>query len=443
MDLSVFEAVLSHLYYTTAKDSFFDFMLLFMPFVLLIELPFQLLIFFNVLYWFIRKKLTPKITEPYYPKISVILTCYSEGKDVGIALNSLAEQLYPGFIEIFAMIDGAKKNYITYQTAKMFVKKFDKIPKKKLIVVPKWQRGGRVSSLNTALKLSTGEIILVLDGDSSCDNDLLAKATQHFLNKNTMAVTGSLRVRNAKKSLVTRFQALEYMFAIQTAKVGLSEMNTVNNISGAFGIFRKSFLLKVSGWDSGTAEDLDLTFRMKSYFGKHPELKIKFDPALIVHTDGPTTWRGFLQQRERWEGDLYYIMIRKHRASLRPSIIGWMNLIIIIWDGLLMQLVFPIMIIAYMSYFIYAYPGIYVTTILILLYAYYLFTTLLLYLEHVFLVSERKKYDLSFIGFVPLMPFYNMISRFWAGISIIKEILFKTHKDTSMAPWWVIRKSKY
>ena len=38
--------------------------------------------------------------------------------------------------------------------------------------------------------------------------------------------------------------------------------NLVNNISGAFGVFRASFIRWVGGWDAGTAEDLDMTLRL-------------------------------------------------------------------------------------------------------------------------------------------------------------------------------------
>ncbi len=96
-----------------------------------------------------------------------------------------------------------------------------------------------------------------------------------------MAVAGNLRVRNVAKSLVTRLQAIEYLISTHASKVGLSEFNIVNNISGAFGIFRKSLLDRIGGWDSGTAENLDMTIRLKNYFGRHPKLKIRFEPAAL------------------------------------------------------------------------------------------------------------------------------------------------------------------
>jgi hypothetical protein len=112
------------------------------------------------------------------------------------------------------------------------------LARRELTVVPKWQRGGRVSGLNTGLTLATTEVLMAMDGDTSFDNDMVAKAVGHFLDPEVVGVAGSLRVRNVAATLWTRLQAIEYALSIQSAKAGLSEFNVVNNISGAFGIFR-------------------------------------------------------------------------------------------------------------------------------------------------------------------------------------------------------------
>ena len=79
---------------------------------------------------------------------------------------------------------------------------------------------------------------MAMDGDTSFDNDMAANAVGHFLDPAVVGVAGSLRVRNVAATLWTRLQAIEYALSIQSAKAGLSEFNVVNNISGAFGIFR-------------------------------------------------------------------------------------------------------------------------------------------------------------------------------------------------------------
>jgi cellulose synthase/poly-beta-1,6-N-acetylglucosamine synthase-like glycosyltransferase len=46
----------------------------------------------------------------YYPRVSCIVTCYSEGKDVALTIRSVTEQIYPGVIEIISVVDGAVQN---------------------------------------------------------------------------------------------------------------------------------------------------------------------------------------------------------------------------------------------------------------------------------------------------------------------------------------------
>jgi biofilm PGA synthesis N-glycosyltransferase PgaC len=68
--------------------------------------------------------------------------------------------------------------------------------------------------------------------------------------------------------------------------MALSEFNMVNNISGAFGIFRREILDLVEGWDAGTAEDFDMTMRIKNYFShSRKKNRIVFDPEAICFTD--------------------------------------------------------------------------------------------------------------------------------------------------------------
>src|SRR5690606_14177170 len=154
--------------------------------------------------------------------------------------------------------------------------------------IAKWQRGGRVSSLNAGLSLAKGEIIMALDGDTSFDNTMVSAMVAHFADPEVPAVAGSLRVRNAKASMTTAMQAIEYLLSIHMSKIGLAEWNVVNNISGAFGAFRRSFLNHIGGWDTHTAEDLDITLRIKNY-ARRRKIRIPFEPNAIGHTDAPVS----------------------------------------------------------------------------------------------------------------------------------------------------------
>ena len=233
---------------TPINNGMMQFAWKFIPFVLLFELPVYLFIMMGILRYYLRNTCEEHNDAMYYPKVSCLITCYSEGEDVAKTICSLAEQIYPGIIEIIPIIDGAVQNNNTYQTALRQQNYVRTRPNRRLYVIPKWSRGGRVSSLNTGLSMAGGEVVMALDGDTSFDNNMVASACRHFADPDVIGVAGSLRVRNAMVNLVTRFQAREYMLSIHASKTGLSEFNVVNNISGAFGIFRKNFIKNIGGW---------------------------------------------------------------------------------------------------------------------------------------------------------------------------------------------------
>jgi poly-beta-1,6-N-acetyl-D-glucosamine synthase len=416
----------------------------FFPFVVLLELPVQAVVMIGALrYYFAHRAAADDPPPAYYPRVSCLITCYSEGEDVRKTIESLTEQLYPGQIEMLALVDGAHQNRVTADALLKLVARVNARPNRRLEVVLKTQRGGRVSSLNQGLALAKGTIVCALDGDTSFDNDMVANVVRHFVDPNVVAVSGNLRVRNARKTLVTRLQALEYMLSIHLSRTGLDQFSAVNNISGAFGVFRARFLRHIGGWDSGTAEDLDLTLRIKKYFSRYPKLRIRFEPRAIGHTDAPETLGQFLNQRLRWDGDLSYLYLRKYRASLQPGLLGWTNFIALVWTGLFFQLVLPFVVVAYMSWVFFVYPAGYVLGVLAFVYLFYVLLTVSMYVEYLWLLSERKRADLAFAWVVLLFPGFAFITRVWNAFTTLAELTMKSHLDSSMAPYWVLRRTKF
>jgi len=425
------------------NQGFWEFILKFIPYVVFFELPIYLLIFIGIVRYVLRRYWRVPLQRPYRPMVSCLITCYAEGRDVERTIHSLTEQLYDGVIEIIAIVDGAAGNTATLEAAMDLAGMVNDRPLRRLTVLPKWQRGGRVSALNTGLNIAKGSVVMALDGDTSFDNTMVASAVRHFVDPHVIGVAGCLRVRNAGRSVVTRLQAIEYMLSIHASKVGLSEFNIVNNISGAFGVFRASFLRAIGGWDSGTAEDLDLTLRMKNYFGRHPHLRIRFEPEAVGHTDAPETLRGFLKQRLRWDGDLFYLYVRKHFLSFAPGILGWRNLIMQLWTGLFFQLVMPFVILAYTLYVVVFYPPAWGLAVWALVYLFYLAVSLVFFVMYIVFLSERPVPDLKLAVWLPLVPLFTFITRIWCGVATLNEWILRSHLDSTMAPWWVLRKSKY
>ncbi|WEM45168.1 glycosyltransferase (plasmid) [Photobacterium sp. DA100] len=412
--------------------------LLLFPMLIIVELPLYLLVVTGIFRWASQP---PSPSPRHFPSISFIITCYGEGDAIQITIDTLIEQVYPGAIEILAVVDGASQNKDTYLAA-MRSKQFHSHKKdRRIYVIPKWQRGGRVSTLNAGLAMAKGQLVINVDGDTSFDNDMAYNMAQVFSSPHTLACGGALRVRNHTANLLTRMQALEYMLSMQAGKTGMANWGVLNNISGAFGAFRTKILKQVGGWDTHTAEDLDLTTRLKQYKVRYPHYNLAFSPHAVGHTDVPDTLKGLIMQRLRWDGDLLFLFLRKHSEGLTPSLLGWGNFIFTLAYGVIQNVLLPIIVAGYTIYITLAYPLGFVLALSMLLYCIYLIFSSLFFIVYCGLVSERSS-DWKAAVWLPIYPIYQFIMRLLTAFAMINEVVRRSHEESSMAPWWVLKRGK-
>ncbi|ACH63515.1 chitin synthase [Aliivibrio fischeri MJ11] len=424
---------------TGTLTTYWELMLTFLPILLLVEVPLLLLIFIGILHWSWGAN---EVRKHPHPSISFIVTCYAEGKEIEKTIATLVEQIYPNHIEILVVIDGAKENKETYRTAISLIKKYKNIPNKTIKILPKWQRGGRVSTLNAGLSEAKYELVINVDGDTSFDNNMALKMARTFANPNVIACGGALRVRNRESSFWTKMQSLEYMMSMQSSKTGMATWGLLNNISGAFGGFRRSVLKQVGGWNTHTAEDLDLTIRLKQYKKRYPGTRLNFSPRAIGHTDVPDTFKGLMSQRLRWDGDLLFVYLRKHKHGLSPKLYGWGSFGYTLVYGVLQAVLLPVLMTLFNFYLFIFYPTTVVLAVLSCLYVIYLVfiaTTFLIYLS---LISERIQEDREMLLWLLIYPFYALFMRFVTAFAMINEIVRRSHEESSMAPWWVLKRGK-
>lgn len=425
------------------SEQFLLFVFIFFPLVVLIELPFYILTLLYAVKGWLTMNYTMTGKKPYRPYVTVVITAYNETWDeLFISIQAVAEQIYHGTIETLIIIDNAIENRQTAANAHQMAKHFNLIPNRNFKVIEKKMRGGHAHSMNLGLKLAKGEFLVMLDADTSIDNQSITRAAIRFADPHVIAVSGAVRVRNFTDSILTRLQAIEYMLGIQLARFGLTELNVTNNISGAFGLFRTDFLRQIGGWLNGSAEDLDLTVRLHVYASRYPQFKIVHEPYAIAWTAAPVGLMRLIKQRVRWDGDLFYIYIRRHWLKFSASVINKSKLFFFSWYGLYYQLTLPFVIVFYTIFMIFMFDKSIIFAVAIMVYIYYLIINIILYLFFLLLVSERPRQDFLLGGWLLLMPFYQQFLRFMAMFFILNEMIFKSHQESSMAPWWVIRKTK-
>jgi cellulose synthase/poly-beta-1,6-N-acetylglucosamine synthase-like glycosyltransferase len=284
--------------------------------------------------------------------------------------------------------------------------------------------------------------VLNADADTSFDNDMLSQVIPYFEDPDVPALGGALRVRNANQSLLTRMQAIEYLISMQGGKTGLAQWNLLNNISGAFGVFRREFLIQIGGWDTHTAEDLDLTVRIKQYFRRFPNWRIPFATLAIGHTDAPASLHDLVLQRLRWDGDLLFLYFRKHWPAFSPKLLGTGTFIYTLLYGFLQNILMPLVIAIYTASIFIQFPWQFTLTVYIAIYGLYLVTIVFLYLLVILAISERPVADLKLAPWLLLYPLYALFMRFVCLFALINEVVRRSHEESSMAPWWVLKRGR-
>ena len=103
----------------------------------------------------------------------------------------------------------------------------------------------------------------------------------------------------------------------------------------------------------------------------------------------------------------------------------------------------PILIISYLAWMAFTIPLAQTAIIFFIAWVFYTLVTLAFYLSFLFFISERPKLDLKYLPLVPLFTIYTMLIRIVNAYAVIWSLVAKSHLDSGMAPWWVLRKGKF
>ena len=147
-------------------------------------------------------------------------------------------------------------------------------------------------------------------------------------------------------------------------------------------------------------------------------------------------------QRLRWDGDLYFLYIRKHADSMTPRLMGWPNFLMTLLSGLFFQLVLPFLIVGYTMVGLVVLPLEATLMLFAVIYLVYFATTVMFYLTGLILVSERPKEELKMLPLLPIFPLFMFLLRCWGVVCTLNEMFRRGHEESGMAPWWVLRKGK-
>lgn len=237
------------------------------------------------------------------PPVTILVPAYNEGAVIQGSIRSLLELDYPRY-EILVIDDGSKDD--TYVKAAAYEGDRGRA-NVRVITKP---NGGKARALNTGIAAASHDFILCMDGDSALHPQTLRRAIRHFDDPHIGACAGSVKVVN-RTNLLSSLQALEYIEGLNMVRAAQGFFRLVNIIPGPIGLFRKSALQKVGGYDHDTfAEDCDLTLKLLM-----EGWQIQYEPGSIAYTEAPEKLLDLLKQRYRWTRGILQA-ISKHKRTL-------------------------------------------------------------------------------------------------------------------------------
>ena len=289
------------------------------------------------------------------PPITVFAPAYNEALTCVDSVRSLLALDYPEY-EILVANDGSKDD-----TLQRLVSAFDLHPAVRaptadlptapvrglyqsrlhpnLWVIDK-ENGGKADALNAATNFCCTPLFCAMDADSILDRDALMRIVQPFLeDRSTVAAGGIIRVANdcviesgvvtearLPRSLLARFQVLEYFRAFLVGRVGWAAMGASLVISGAFGLFRRSTVVAAGGYASKrtsgetVGEDMELVVRLRRYCHEAGQpCRIAFVPDAVAWTEVPEDLSVLGRQRDRWQRGLFESLTRHYSMLLNPA----------------------------------------------------------------------------------------------------------------------------
>ena len=285
------------------------------------------------------------LPSDYYVPISIIVPAYNEEITVVDTVRSLLTLEYRAY-EIIVVDDGSKD-----RTSEVLAKAFDmhlvhrpirrqvdcqreefiyetRAQKVPLTLIRK-KNGGKADTLNMGINAANFPYFICMDADSVLQYDSLRRIVQPVLaDGNVVAVGGIVRISNdvelengrvqryrLPRNILAFMQVLEYDRSFLASRILFDRFNGSLIISGAFGLFKKSTVIAVGGYDRKTlGEDMELVVKLHEYCTSNSiPYSIRYASDAICWTQAPERLRDLCYQRRRWHLGLFQSMY-KHRT---------------------------------------------------------------------------------------------------------------------------------
>lgn len=298
-----------------------------------------------------RGRLRNEMKRDYYIPVSVIVPAHNEGVTIEATIRSLLLLKYKLY-EIVVVDDGStddtsdvmvnafsmqqisrpiQRVLNTQPVEAVFETRSYKVP----ITLIRKKNGGKADALNVGINAARYPYFICMDADSVLQYDSLEKIVRPVLaDDNVVAVGGTVRPCNGAqikdghlvkyrmpKKLLACMQVLEYDRSFLASRILFDKFNGSIIISGAFGLFKKSMVINVGGYDTGSmGEDMELVVKLHVFCRENRiPYRIRYAADAICWTQVPERFQDLVKQRRRWHIGLFQSMTRFRSVFLNPK----------------------------------------------------------------------------------------------------------------------------
>ncbi|MBS3131578.1 glycosyltransferase family 2 protein [Candidatus Woesearchaeota archaeon] len=245
--------------------------------------------------FFLKIKKPP--VKKIFRSITVIIPAHNEAECIEGCIRSVLAASFEGKKQVIVVDDGSKDD--TYKIAS----------KLKGVEIIRTSHSGKSASLNAAIKKAKGELIAVVDADSTIHKDSLAEMAKDLGRGNTAAACCAVKVKNRDK-LAGMWSHIEQLYNSLMRSI-FSKIGANITTPGPLSMYRKTALIEIGGFSTeGLSEDIDIGIRMIR--AGH---KVTFTEKAVAETNIPYDAKGFFRQRARFARGMLNILRRHMRLN--------------------------------------------------------------------------------------------------------------------------------
>ena len=239
-----------------------------------------------------------------YPDVTLLIAAYNEESRICETLEYALRQDYPGKLDVVVADDGS-----TDRTRELAASAGKRDSRVRVVTTG---HAGKSEALNAALATVNTSLVATIDADTLLMPSALRRAIARMLSSpaDTVAVAGSVLVRNSRAGALARVQEWDYFLAIASVKRQQALFQGTLVAQGAFSVYRADAVRAVGGWPNKIGEDIVLTWALIRDGGR-----TIFEPTAIAFTDAPVQFGHFVRQRRRWARGMIE-GLREHGISL-------------------------------------------------------------------------------------------------------------------------------